>query len=308
MHYGYYFFLFATVELMTSFSILALQENASTLKTATLGAIVRDEQGIRYKLVQENVGPFNWLFIPGGPGADSRYFIPLIQSLHLPGKTWLIDLPENGDNMGFVTIESFDIWLSLLPECIKQFDKPIYIGHSFGGMIALSYPFLENILSGLIIMSAVPMYDPQEIKKMRTERNIVLSPEAGNQFKAQPTNKTLKAALLTNAPCHFPLSSLAKGRAFFEELPFNAQPMVWWVGKLSQYKVLWVPQKVATLIIGGSEDCINPISLFQKDMRFKRKNISLIVLEGSGHFPWFENKDSLARVINDFARTLLTHV
>ena len=46
-----------------------------------------DLNSVRYALVKSTPGKilFNWLFVPGGPGADSVYFLDLIRKLHLPG-------------------------------------------------------------------------------------------------------------------------------------------------------------------------------------------------------------------------------
>lgn len=56
-----------------------------------------DKNSTRYQLVKTNPGSqtFNWLFLPGGPGIDSRYLIDLINILDIPGNYWLIDLAFN---------------------------------------------------------------------------------------------------------------------------------------------------------------------------------------------------------------------
>ena len=55
-----------------------------------------DSHRVRYNLYQTNRGtPYNWLFFPGGPGADSSYLRSLVDELELPGNVWLIDLPGN---------------------------------------------------------------------------------------------------------------------------------------------------------------------------------------------------------------------
>jgi len=59
-----------------------------------------DGNSVRYQLVKTNPGHivYNWLFVPGGPGVDSNYFLTLIEELDVPGNFWLIDLPANGSN------------------------------------------------------------------------------------------------------------------------------------------------------------------------------------------------------------------
>ena len=74
-----------------------------------------DEHSIRYQLIQ-SIGSggrfYNWLFFPGGPGADSSYLFDLVKELRLPGNTWLIDLPNNGSNI-ISDDYNFDQWLGL---------------------------------------------------------------------------------------------------------------------------------------------------------------------------------------------------
>lgn len=53
-----------------------------------------DRDQVRYELYQTNEGKnYNWLFFPGGPGADSSYLRSLVDGLQLPGNVWLTDLP-----------------------------------------------------------------------------------------------------------------------------------------------------------------------------------------------------------------------
>ena len=74
-----------------------------------------DEHRTRYDLVNTRSGAaYNWLFFPGGPGADSSYLSSLTDLLDLPGNVWLIDLPGNGSN--FISEEyDFDQWMNLYP-------------------------------------------------------------------------------------------------------------------------------------------------------------------------------------------------
>ncbi len=261
---------------------------------------MHDSFGTRYRLVQSNPGTYNWLFIPGGAGADSQYFLPLIENLNLPGNAWLIDFPNNGDNIISIENFSFDSWATCFLHAVKKFENPIIVGHSFGGMFPLLFPELENILKGLILIGATPIHDSQETKVMIQSKDLVIPQEPSQELEKKPIHENFKKALIAQAPLFFPKTSLAQGKEFFLKLPINFDAILWWASKRGSFQVKWVPQYIPTIIIGGTEDLVNPISLFEKNERFKRPNISLFVLEGSGHFPWFENMEKIKEIFHKY--------
>ena len=112
----------------------------------------------RQRLVKSNPGmPMaNWLFIPGGPGADSMYFLDLIEQLEMPGKYWLIDFPANGDNLSeaMPAEYDFDSWSECLLATVDKFEQAVLVGHSFGGMLPLLFPQLEDMLVGFVMLNA----------------------------------------------------------------------------------------------------------------------------------------------------------
>ena len=57
------------------------------------------------------------------------------------------------------------------------------------------------------------------------------------------------------------------------------------------FSAKWVPENIPTLIIGASEDCITPITLFENDKRFSRNNIHIEKIQDAGHFPWLEKME-----------------
>jgi hypothetical protein len=63
-----------------------------------------DKNQVRFNLIstrgKESV---NWLFFPGGPGADSSYLLDLVNILNLPGNVWLYEF--------FAKLKSRGIWL-----------------------------------------------------------------------------------------------------------------------------------------------------------------------------------------------------
>lgn len=140
--------------IILSFFITA-QIQATIVETAPY---IFDDNHIRYQLVSHKKTEneeLNWLFIPGGPGLDSSSLLGLAQLADLPGKTWLIDLPGNGSNrIEHSSDYNYDQWFELIVPMVKRFKNPIIVGVSFGGVISLLTPELENHLKGFIVLNS----------------------------------------------------------------------------------------------------------------------------------------------------------
>jgi pimeloyl-ACP methyl ester carboxylesterase len=267
-----------------------------------------DKSRVRYALISSHEGkPYNWLFLPGGPGANSSYFHSLRSILKLPGNIWFIDFPGSGDNVDEVSSNyNFDNWLDIFLSVITRFENPIIVGHSFGGMFPLLFPDLEKYLKGFIILNSSPSLWLEEAVLYAKKFNLPDLTKEMNAFTQNPSQATFKMALDACMPYYFPKMTLDKGRALLSSIPFQFQPAVWWQRKAIElnFSAKWIPEKVPTLIIGGKYDCICPFSLFQKDKRFNRSNIHLFYLEDGGHLGWIENPNAIKNEFMRFVTTL----
>ncbi|MBP7074142.1 MAG: alpha/beta hydrolase [Rhabdochlamydiaceae bacterium] len=266
-----------------------------------------DTDQVRYELYQTNAGKnYNWLFFPGGPGADSSYLRSLVDELKLPGNVWLIDLPGNGSNASDSYSDNFDSWFELFPRIVKQFDNPIVVGHSFGGMLPLLYPDLETILAGCIILNSAPVLWQEEAVAYSKQFDLPDLTSDMHAFIQTPNQETFDGALNACMPYYFPKETLEKGRKLLSQLPFSYRAAVWGQVKALEGKLLaqWIPQQVPTLIIGSKYDCICPFSLFTKDERFRRKNIRLLFIEDAGHCPWVENPIAVRKAFEELCLQL----
>lgn len=265
-----------------------------------------DDNGVRYTLVADkNESKINWLFVPGGPGADSRYLISLIDVLDLPGKIWLMDLPGNGDN---AAPENYDFhqWLRLMPQVVSLFENCVIVGHSLGGMLPLLSPELESKLTGLVIINSAPSLWTEESGRLFKKHKIPELPER-NAFFQNKTQENYNSLLKAYIPYYFNKDAVEKGHQLFKDLPFPVDTMltVFDIMQKIKFNAQWIPQDVPTLIIGGDQDCINPFILYEKDKRFDRQNIRKALIKGCGHWCWLEKPGEIRDVVSKYIREML---
>ena len=265
-----------------------------------------DAYGVRYTAVSHKVGSnVNWLFIPGGPGADSRYLLSLINILDLPGKVWLVDLPGNGDNEAPKNYD-YHQWLKLMPHIASRFENPIIVGHSLGGMLPLLSEELENSLLGLVIINSAPKLWLEESSKLFKLHGIPELPEKAAFFENK-TQENYTRLLRAYTPYYFTKEALKRGDELFKDLRFPVDTMLTVFGIMQEidYNAQWIPKNVPTLIIGGDRDYINPYSLYENDKRFDRKNIQRILIKDCGHWCWIEKPDDLREIFSNFIKERL---
>lgn len=264
-----------------------------------------DENRVRYELVQTNGGkPYNWLFLPGGPGSDSSYLQSLVDLLDLPGNVWFIDLPGIGSNA--TGGEDFNQWFELFPRAIKQFSNPILVGHSFGGMFPLLFPELEHELKGFVILHAVPGLWQEAALEYAKRFNLPSFEQEMAAFSANPCQETFQAALGACMPYYFPPERIEAGRELLGQTVIQYLPALWWLKKSAEinFTAKWIPEKVPTLIIGGKYDCICPFTLFQNDGRFNGDNVRLLLIKDGGHCSWLDNPKAIQKAFAKFTREL----
>lgn len=271
---------------------------------------IYDEYNIRYQLYNRPSGfqksGINWLFLPGGPGADSRYMRGLAEGLDIPGNIWLIDLPGNGDHSADNNYH-FDVWFKIFPKIVSRFENTIIVGHSFGGMFPLLFPELEGVLKGLVCIGSTPtLWLEGAVNYAKQFQLPDLSKEMA-EFTSSPNNDTFRKALDACMPYYFPFFSIEKGRAALANVPFNYEPAVWWQRKAHEinFSAKWIPQNTPMMIINGYFDCICPYTMFQNDKRFQRDNIEMHLLKECGHMPWIEKPEKMNDLFKAFTYRVL---
>jgi pimeloyl-ACP methyl ester carboxylesterase len=114
--------------------------------------------GVRLRLRHDRPGEHDWLFLPGGPGIGSESLHELVDTVAVPGRSWMVDLPGDGSNVDAPGAgpDPFAHWPHAVLEAARAVDRPVFVGHSTGGEYLLSTPELEPLLSGLVLVSTAP--------------------------------------------------------------------------------------------------------------------------------------------------------
>lgn len=259
--------------------------------------------GARLQFVKSHEGtPINWIFLPGGPGLGSESLQDLVDCLNLPGTIWLMDLPGDGSNVGSHPADSFQNWAEALLDAVSAFDQVILIGHSSGGMYALSQPLLEQKLKGLILIDSAPDISWHVcLEKMFQNTPLPEFERLDAIHRQNPTNSTLKDLTVAAAPYFFSKAALSRGISLLESLPYNVKSFDWSDKNFDPtYKALWIPKTMPTLIIAGAQDSMTPLELFKNSKNFQRPNILMLEIPDAGHFPWLENPEAVSKAFNDF--------
>jgi pimeloyl-ACP methyl ester carboxylesterase len=262
-----------------------------------------NKYGLRLQFIKSHKGKaWNWLFLPGGPGLGSESLDELTAYLDLPGTMWHIDLPGDGSNTSENNVESFKKWPIALEEVVDAFDNVILVGHSSGGMYALSLPQLEQKLSGLILMDSAPDASWQrELANMIQASPIAELDRLDKIYNTNPNNEILKELTVAAAPYFFTKKGLQKGKNLLQGLPYNCETCDWSEEHFdSTYKAQWFPQNLLTLVIAGTEDHLTPIRLFKDHAKFNQSNILIKDISDAGHFPWIENPSGVATAFDEF--------
>ncbi len=269
--------------------------------------VLFDENHTRMTLAQSNPGKgYNWLFVAGGPGADSEYFNELINALELPGNVWLVDLPENGGNRlnaeYKVDYDFNTLWETSLKHVLRSLNHVILVGHSFSGLYPLLFPEIEKDLLGLVIISSASMpWIDQALKKAKS-KNLPSFEKEMAEFLANKSPETFYKARKIFAYYYFTPETFKQGNDILFRGDFNFHAMNWWLSKASSidFDSILVPS-IPTLIIGGSEDCAVPFEGYLADERYKKSNILIKEIKGGSHFPWLENPQEIKKLFHEYA-------
>jgi pimeloyl-ACP methyl ester carboxylesterase len=262
--------------------------------------------GVRLRAAKHCGDGPDWLLLPGGPGLGAESLAGLAACMEVPGTLWLVDLPGDGSNVQPAP-ECYRNWPDVLIEAVQALLGAVLVGHSTGGMYALSVPALAPLLRGLVLISSAPDATWQAgFSRMVADHPLPQATSALACFAAAPGAETLREAMLASAPWSFLPAGLPTGRALFEQLPYNPAAMAWSAEHFdAEYRAAWWPQYLPVLIVSGAEDRVVDQALWD-DESWQTTNVMQVVVEGAGHFPWVEQPAAVGAALADFAANLVS--
>jgi len=219
-----------------------------------------------------------------GWGVSSKIFEPLFYYLKNNFNIHTLDLPGFGKTPieKAMTLKDYaDFVYKFLED--NKIEKPIVIGHSFGGAVAtklaLLYP--DNI-SKLILVDASAIRRPRRKMILLEKIMPILKPIIVGKLK-QIIIKLLKFDKTDYAQ----IKSRELKETFKNVIKENLQPYLFEI-------------KSPTLIIWGEKDKITPLA----DGQLIAKTIpgaKFAVIKNAGHFVFLEKPEEFVKLIKDFA-------
>jgi len=260
-----------------------------------------DENNTRFKLIKSVAGKsskvLNFLFLPGGPGADSAYYMPLVNNMNAVGNYWLVDLIYYGTNDKYQKSheEACREWPKYIEAIAANFENAVLITHSAGGYISLCCSNLEKYLKGLVMLHSTPTLKSELVKINNFKKEI-------DKFISEPTRENLLDFFKKEASLLFSEKNLEHGIKALEKMHLNLETNQWWYSKGAEFydEIKWIPQDVPALLVTGEDDLVTPGAIFQADQRFNRKNIQMKNLKGVGHFSLIDMPLLTANTIDEF--------
>ncbi|GHJ49153.1 alpha/beta hydrolase [Catellatospora sp. TT07R-123] len=261
----------------------------------------RTASGVRLRPVIEQPGDLNWLLLPGGPGIGSEILQGLAETVRVPGVTWLVDLPGDGSNTAACG-DPFAQWPDVLVEAARALPRPVFVGHSTGGMYLLSIAELEPLLAGIALVSSAPHAGwLTDFVHMAQENPLPAVDAATTAFDADPTDANLGRITVASAPWNFTPDGLAVGTELLARMPYNTAAVNWSAQNFdSTYELRWWPAAMPTLIVSGAQDRIVAQRLWDEP-RFQGRHVLHRQIEGAAHFPWIERPDEVRDAFHELA-------
>ncbi len=246
------------------------------------------------------------ILVHGGPGGyDHSYFKPWFAPLADVAQVIYLDLREHGRS-GRHDPEAWTF--AGCADDIAAFgdalgiERPIVLGHSMGGFIALDYGIRYAARAGgLVLLSTMARFDLERL--VEGVRRV-----AGDEV-AELARRDYGGDEITDAEWARVYAAFGPRVLSGDELARRVRnPAVGEPG-MARMRALDLTADLAritapTLVVVGELDAVTPIEAAQEILHGLALGIGrLEVIDGAGHFPWLDQPDRLWSVLKDFVTT-----
>jgi pimeloyl-ACP methyl ester carboxylesterase len=263
--------------------------------------------GVRLRLADRRPGRLHWLFLPDGPGLGAESLLELVETTHLPGTSWFVDLPGDGSNVAApgAPPNPYGTWPNVFLEAVAAVPHPVAVGHGVGAMFLLALPTLETSLEGLALLSSAPDAGWLTARaRVRASHPLPGAIAARGRYDARPTAARLAELTIASAPWLFTVESVVAGVDLLQRLPYNADAAQWCTeGFERHFLASWWPTRLPTLILGGDRDQTVPQDLWD-DAFYRGAHVRRLVITNAAHFPWMERPLAVRAALLDLARRI----
>lgn len=247
----------------------------------------------------------------GGPGLDHTGFRPWLSPLADLVQLVYIDLRGQGrsDNapLETCTIEQMADDLEQLRQYLGV-ERPLVLGHSFGGFVALSYAvrYPENF-AGLILVDSAAKVDAEAAlgtaQRMLQDRPEVLQALMRGFGLELKTDEELHAWWKEVTPLYMKRYDPIISALTFDRMKMNVATLnhMFASGEVARYDVTDQLEAIKSpvLAICGESDWITPVNgswtIAQRVAEGK-----LVVLQDAGHFSYFEQPAQFIQAVREF--------
>ena len=243
------------------------------------------------------------VLVHGGPGSyDHSYFKPYFSRLADEFQVVYLDLRDHGRSARH---DPADWSFELCADDIHAFfdilgiQRPVVLGHSMGGFVAMLYAARHPGLAGaLVLQSTTARFDLDRlVEGFRRHAGDEIAELARRDYGGDPVNDEEWARVFAAFGPHVPGTEDLARRVRNPELGTAGMELLRRLDVLDQLARITCP----TLVCVGDLDAVTPVGASEEIVDALPRGVgTLEVIEGAGHFPWLDNPSRYRSVIATF--------
>jgi pimeloyl-ACP methyl ester carboxylesterase len=233
---------------------------------------------------------------------NSSMWNSLIEILSKNNRVICIDLLGHGNSECLGYVHSMELMAETVEAVLKQLRirKPIVIGHSMGGYVALAYAEknLKNI-KGFCLMNSTSLADDEERKQLRTRANTFAQNNLKNMVQMSFTNLFSEESRIT----YKDEMKLALNEALKTQIQGYIACQEGMKIRPNRDQVLQQLSCEKLLVIGEKD----PVLDFETSLEEAKKHNMKTVIFKDGHMSHIENRDELIVALKKFINSAKTN-